>query len=178
MTKTPISHIADLAQAHNEAHQELTDLVSEMEAHFESVRKQFSRDLSKAVVKARATRARLKDAIEAAPPETFAKPRTLNLNGVEVGLKKGKDALEVADDANAVAIIKAQMPALVGTAIKVEESLVLATIKGFNPQALALIGAKIVPGEDAVVIKEATSAVAETVKALLSAKTKAETEAA
>lgn len=174
MTKTPLDHIGTLAEAHHDAHKELTEIVTELEAHLESVRKQFIKDLNRAVIKARTTRANLEAAIEAAPPHVFLKPRTLLIHGVQVGLEKGKDSLSVADEANAIAIIERDMPALAGTAIKTEKKLVAAMIKGFNTEALNHIGAKIIPGVDAVVIKEATSPVEKTVKALLSAKAKAE----
>jgi hypothetical protein len=88
------------------------------------------------------------DALLAANPQLFQKPRSLTIDGVRCGYKKEPDGLDWSDDADVVARIKALRPELAPLLIRTSESLVVDALGQCAPDDLRMLGIRAIAGAD------------------------------
>ena len=112
-------------------------------------------------------RAALKQAIiERA--EEFQKPRTRTYHGVRVGLRTLPRGVSYGSDASVVHRIRERLPDRFESLVRVTERPVVAALAALPAAQRDLLGIKVVPGEEAVVIRPADGGLDKAVEALLS----------
>lgn len=92
-------------------------------------------------------------------PGLFTKPRTVIVEGIRVGLKKGKGKLHMPDEQLTVQLIKENLPKKQKMLIRTIEEPAKAAILMLPEEELQLIACEIVGKEDQVVIEDVDSAV-------------------
>lgn len=151
-----------------ETRERVAAIVSELNAGIEALQRANMPALRRAVAAAANKHDELKQVIEA-NPELFVKPRTVVLNGIKVGLAKGKGSIEFEDPEQVVKLIKRNHPDQVDVLIQTEEKPVKTALAQLSAAELKRLGVKVEGTDDVVVIKPTDSAVDKTVAALLKA---------
>ncbi|MBV2160527.1 host-nuclease inhibitor Gam family protein [Achromobacter denitrificans] len=168
MNVSPAS-LADIetrAKRYAEAREKLAELVSDLNAGIEALKRQAMPELKRAIARASEHHAQLKALIEAAP-ELFVKPRTVVFHGIKCGYLKGKGGI-VWDDADAVvAAIQKNLPDQAEALIRWTGKPLKEAINQLDVATLKKIGCRVVDTGDEVFIKPVDSAVDKMVDALL-----------
>lgn len=97
----------------------------------------------------RDAKARLEAAIEA-HPDLFKKPKTQTIEGIKVGLAKGRGKVTVGK--NAVDLIKKHFPEQFDTLVKTEQKPIAKALQGLSAGDLKRIGCQVTDTGDQIVI--------------------------
>lgn len=116
------------------------------------------------------------EALIAANPGLFVKPRTVAAHGISFGMALGKGRIEIPDPARTVALIRKHLPEQAKVLIAVEEVPVKKAVEKLEPAMLKRIGVNLIAGVDQVVIRPAPSDIDKLVKALVTADVAAKAE--
>ncbi|MGR3221126.1 MAG: host-nuclease inhibitor Gam family protein [Candidatus Anammoxibacter sp.] len=100
-------------------------------------------------------------------PELFQKPRTITINGIKVGLEKGKGSLVWEDKDQVVNLIKKHLPERADALIVTTEKPNKAALKSLTVAELKKIAVEVEETGDQVVIKAADTWLDKFVKAML-----------
>ena len=100
-------------------------------------------------------------------PELFMKPRTLVIQGIKVGMAKGKGKICIDDPAMAIKLIRKHFPEQADVLIKTEEKPVAKAIGQLTVPELKRIGVTVEEAGDQVVIKPTDSEVDKLISALI-----------
>jgi hypothetical protein len=112
-------------------------------------------------------KAELASLIEGAP-DLFAKPRSIIISGVKVGLQKGKGGLDYADEATVIRLIRKHLPAdQQELLIQTVEKVIKKALSGLDVTTLKKLGVTVQGTGDEVLIKAVDSDVDKVVNALL-----------
>ena len=145
----------------------LSERVEDMKVEMNAVARRLTPGIKSAVGRVAAAYDALKAALEGVP-DLFVKPRTVTYEGYKVGYTKTRDGLDWDEDAQVIQLIRKKLPEeLHDVLIVTKESLSLESLKTLTAEQLAKIGVRIVPGQDAVVIKSADAAVDKAVNSML-----------
>lgn len=103
----------------------------------------------------------------AAMPKSFASPRTRELHGFKVGLRKQKGKVKFFNELNSIALIESELPKKKGVLIKTEKSIIKDAAKNLSAAELASIGGELEATTDVVEIKCLAGEVSKLVDALI-----------
>ena len=105
------------------------------------------------------------EALILAAPELFARPRTIVVHGVKIGLRKGKGGLEWDDEEQVVRLIKKLFPDQADVLIRTTEQPVKNALAELPAADLKRLGVTVEETGDVPVIQPADSVVDKVVKA-------------
>jgi hypothetical protein len=108
--------------------------------------------IARAVERAALAEAELRALVSGAP-ELFERPRTVVMHGVKVGWMKGKGAIEIADAARTVALIRRHLPEQAEALIRVTETPHRPALAQLSVADLRRLGCTVIDAGDEVVIK-------------------------
>lgn len=149
-----------------DAHTILVDIVRELNAQLELIKRQHLTAIKHAVAAAAERQDHLKTLIDGAP-ELFTKPRTFIFHGVKVGLTKERGGIVFDDPARVVERIKKIYGPDAASYLHVKETPDRAALDRLTVCELKKLGCEIVADSDKVVIKPTDSDVDKIVTALL-----------
>ena len=136
---TSLADIERLAAAYARALADVERRKGELETEIAALKRRHKRGLDSLMNLARATRAELKAAVEAAP-ELFRRPKTRVLHDIRVGWVKGKGKLCFANPAAVVAAIRRLFPDRAPALVKVTEAPVRAALARLPAADLKRLG--------------------------------------
>lgn len=145
---------------------ELDEIMGEIRADTEALKKKYLARIRSVMNQVTAKHADLYREISE-NKALFDKPRTQTIDGIKVGLEKGKGSLEIEDPELTVKLIKKHFKEQADILIKTSEEPAVAAIKKLSEKDLEKIGAAIVGKEDRVIIKEVTAQLNKILNSLL-----------
>lgn len=159
------------AKAYAKDRDNLTSIVTLLDAQIEAMKRAALPDIKRAVARAVETRAHLHADIDLAR-HLFIKPRTIVFHGIKCGLQKGKGAIDWDDDEKTVALIekhfsKAQADLL----IKTTKKPIAKALADLDVVTLKKLGCTIEETGDQIVVTAVDTAVDKLVAAFLKAAT-------
>lgn len=164
-----MSTLADIeagARRYAEARERLARVVDAMHSRMEAIKREYMRELKRAVNEAAEQHEVLRALIEAAP-ELFVRPRTVVFHGIKVGYQKGKGRIEWDDADRVVQLIRKHYPERAGLLIVTSERPAKEALAQLSAAELKRLGVSVVDAADEVVIRPTDSAVERMVEALL-----------
>ena len=99
--------------------------------------------------------------------DLFVRPRTRELAGVKVGLRKLPGRYVIADEAATVRLIREKLPARAATLVQVRETVVREPLKTLTAAELAAVGIALEHPDDEVVVRTPKDDLEKLVDALL-----------
>lgn len=165
-TGTTLDGIEDLTRRFGRARTELGERLSALEAELLATKQRHLRGIRAALAKATDLRDQLANEITA-HPELFAKPRTVTVDGIRVGLAKGKGKIVWDDQDKVVALIDRHFPAAAETLVKTRRAPTRAALANLTVAELKKIGCRVEESADEVVIKPQDSELDKLVNRLL-----------
>jgi hypothetical protein len=171
MTTPPpltIDALLERAKLLSEQRAKLNEIVGELQKGIEALKADRMSELRTAIESATNAWTALEADIQA-HPELFVKPRTVRAHGIKFGLEKGKGALEIADPANTVRLIRKHLPDQADVLIATVETPVKDALAQLPATELKRIGAELKDAGDRVVIRPADGEMDKLVRALIKA---------
>ena len=165
-TVTDIDNIEELTRHYGRERQILSERIAGLNAELEAVRKSRMRGIRNAVKKSLDAQHALANAIEA-NPELFEKPRTITIDGIKVGLAKGKGQILWDSADKVVALIEKHLPEAAESLIKTTRKPIKPALSNLTTAELKRIGCRILETGDQVVIKPQDSELDKLVSRLL-----------
>jgi len=144
----------------------LADLLQSLDAEISKIKAKYMWRIKKAVASMVEHKAILKAAVEVSP-ELFNQPRTIIMNGVEVGFNKGKGKISWTNEAHVIKKIHELFPDQAAVLIKKTEKPVKKAIARLQAADLKKIGITVSGTDDAVVIRFVDSEVSKLIDAFL-----------
>lgn len=172
---TPMESIEARSRALAEARETLSEIVTQLNAGLEAMKRQHMKQLKAAMTKVADRHDQLKVLI-AAHPELFNKPRTRIFSGMKVGLQKGKGSLDWQDDAAVCKAIKKLLPDQQDLLIKTVEKPVKDALLQLPAATVKRLGIDVQEAGDQIVIKPVDGDVDKLVKALIEGATQDDEE--
>lgn len=154
------------AKAYAEARARLAEIVTELQAGLDAIKRENLPRIRRAVARTAELEALLKTVIEDAP-ELFSKPKTVVLHGIKVGFEKGKGKIEFDDEDTLVRLIEKKLPDLVDQLIKTTKKPLKTGLGQLTAQQLKAIGCQVEETGDRVVVRAVDKDVDKLVNALL-----------
>jgi hypothetical protein len=164
-----LASIDKLTERHAAAYGELAAEMIALNAEMEACKKKRLAQIRKLVIAAKATKAALNDAV-IANAALFEKPRTRQLHGFKIGMRKLEGRMVFSDEDKAVELVRKHLPDLADVLIKTTESIVKDAAGTLNAADLKRIGGQITDSVDEVVIKPTAGDVEKLVDALIKEK--------
>ena len=149
-----------------DARRVLEDRVQRLNDEIEAAKKRLLPGIKKAVEDAAERKSALSAAIQDGA-SLFARPRTIVMHGVKIGLEKGKGKIEIEDAGQVIRLIKKHFPEQADVLIKTREKPVKSALQQLTVAELKKLGITVEETGDQVVIKGTDSDVDKLVKALL-----------
>lgn len=149
---TEFDRIEDLTRCYGAARTLLGDRLAALEAELLATKQRHLRGIRAALAKATDRRDALATEIRGCP-ERFARPRTVTIDGIRVGLAKGKGKLTWDDPAAVVARIDRHFPAQAETLVKTTRTPIRAALATLTIAELKRLGCRVEETGDEVVIK-------------------------
>lgn len=144
----------------------LQERISELDAELAAVRRRRLRGIRSALARAQDAQGRL-EALIKANPDSFVKPRTITIEGIKVGLAKGKGQISWDNEEQVIKLIDRHFPDLVDTLVKVTRKPVKTAIANLTTAELKKLGCRVEESGDQVVIKPQDSELDKLVNRLL-----------
>ncbi|WP_111747650.1 host-nuclease inhibitor Gam family protein [Salinisphaera orenii] len=161
-----LSDVEKHTQAYAAKRDTLSARVAAMSDEIEAIKRRKLPGIKKAVAAAADARSALEAAIEA-NRESFAKPKTLIIAGVRVGLAKGKGRIVFDDERLVLDRIYRQFPQQSAELIKVTEKPVRSALERLSTADLKRLGCSVEDTDDQIVIKPTDGETDKIVSALL-----------
>lgn len=155
-------------QRYAEARQHLADAVAALNVAIAELHRDHLPGIKRALNKAFKHENELRALVEV-HPHLFTKPRTVVLNGVQIGYEKGKGVVVIDDAEQCLKLIDKKLPELADTLVITERKPSKKAIARLNVQQLKAIGCSVTGADDRVVVRAVDSAVDKLVTALLKA---------
>lgn len=152
MSTSAIDTIETLTRRYAADRATLSDRLGELDADLMAVKRRRLRGIRSALAKATDSKTALEAAI-AGNPHLFIKPRTITVDGIRVGIQKGKGKIEWDDDAKVVALIEKYFPDAAEQLVKTARTPIKAAVANLTAADLRRIGVRIVESGDEVIIK-------------------------
>lgn len=118
----------------------------------------------------------LRALLEAAPGLFAKSPRSIVVNGVRAGYRRGEDAIDWDSDDVVIARIRNLRPDLVDVCVRTADSIVIDALAQLDARTLTSLGVRRIPGVDNPLITIGASDADALVKAILSAATQRQGE--
>lgn len=166
MAKPDLTDIEARTKAYSDARGKLVDIVTELNAGIEALKRQLMPALKRAVANTAQRHEELKALIDASKVR-FDRPRTVIFHGVKVGFSKQKGKIEISDEEKTILLIRKNLPDLADVLIVSKESVSKDALANVAAGDMKRIGCKVTDDTDAVVIKPIDSEVDKLVTALL-----------
>lgn len=163
MTPT-LEQIAKATRQFADARRELSALVDATNRRMRLIYEDNLHQIRKLLARTTDSRAAL-EALILAAPELFARPRTIVVHGVKIGLRKGKGGLEWDDEEQVVRLIKKLFPDQADVLIRTSEQPVKNALAELSASDLKRLGVTVEETGDVPVIQPADSVVDKIVKA-------------
>ena len=163
MTPT-LEQIAKATRQFADARRELATLVDTTNRRMRLIYEDNLAQLRKLLARAADSRAAL-EALIAAAPELFARPRTIVLHGVKIGLRKGRGGIEWDDEEQVVRLVKKLFPDQADVLIRTTEQPVKNALAELPAVDLKRLGVTVEETGDVPVVQPADTAVDKVVKA-------------
>lgn len=163
---TMLDKIEGLTRDFGAARTVLAERMGALEAELLAVKQRHLRGIRTALSKAQDVRDALAAEIEA-HPELFEKPRTVTVDGIKVGLAKGKGKIVWDDEATVVALIDKHFPESGDMLVKTTRTPIRAALASLTVAELQRIGCRVEESSDEVVIKPQDSELDKLVDRLL-----------
>jgi hypothetical protein len=140
------------AETYRQAQDRLHQLLAELRAAQDSMQRERTPGIRRAVIEAKRARAELAASVRSAP-ELFVRPKSRQVHGIEVGFRKQPDAWQWPDDPKLCAQIRKVLPDQAEVLIEIKESPVRRALKQLNAALVRKLGILIRPGRDEVLCK-------------------------
>lgn len=161
-----------LADAHRESVSRAKAVEGAISAAIPPIYEQHRAGLDTAAEEEAAAKADLQRLVDAAP-QLFSKPRSIAVDGVKCGYRKGEDTLDWDDEAAVITRLRAlDLLALNPVLVRTEESINVAALAELDGNELRRAGVRRIPGVDQSFISFTDSDVEKMVKAILADATK------
>lgn len=161
-----IEEIEDACKSYSEANETLTEIKSQLQTEVEAIKAKYYKRVKNAIEGVVDAHTELHSVIDGSP-ELFVKPKTVIFHGVKVGFQKGKDTLEIKNQAKTIALIEELYDEeRAAELVKVEKVPVVDVIKALPEEELKDIKCRINKGTDTVVIKTVDTEVDKFIKSL------------
>jgi hypothetical protein len=167
---TTLTDLERRAKAFATTRETLAAIVSDLNEGIEALKRDKMRALKAAVNAAAEQHDRLKVLIEE-NPDLFAKPRSVVMNGIKFGYRKGTGGVEIDDEAQTIKLIRKHFPDQFDVLVKTSERPIKAALTALTVAELKRIGATAEETGDVVFIKPTDSAVDKLVNQLLKSAT-------
>jgi hypothetical protein len=154
------------AESHRHDLDRVRDLVAKLDAEITAVKTTYLGQIRQATARARASRQRLADAV-VADPSALGGLKTIVLHEIRCGWRKDKDKLQIPNPSGTCLAIKALLPAMVSSLIKVTEAPVALAIGRLDEEVLAKIGAHWQRGTDRLLVEPVDGDIDRLVNALI-----------
>jgi len=165
--ETTLLTLDQLAKAYAEKRDDLSSIVTLLNAQIEAIKNAALPDIKKAVAKAAEKQSALSNAIDGAR-HLFISPRTVVMHGIKLGLRKGSGGIDWEDDAKVCALIEKLLPqSQADLLIKTTKKPIAKAIEDLDVSTLKKIGCTVEDTTDVIVIKPVDTAVDKIVTALL-----------
>jgi hypothetical protein len=151
-TVTSLDHIEDLTRAYSRERAALADRIGDLETELTAIRRRRLRGIRSALARTQDAQAELQAAVAGAP-ELFVKPRTVTIDGIRVGIMKGKGKIAWDDDDQVCRLIDRHFAASADTLTRTTRKPVAAALKELNVAELKRIGCRVEETGDQVVVK-------------------------
>jgi len=151
-TITELDRIEDLTRAFSKQRAILAERVEDLEAELLAIKRRKLRGIRSALAKTKDAQSELENVI-AANPEAFVKPRTVTIDGVRVGLAKGKGRVTWADEQRVVELIDRHFPDRAETLVKTTRKPIRSALGTLTTAELRKIGCTVTETGDQIVIK-------------------------
>ncbi len=149
-----IHDIETSADRYSIAKSDVTDLVEEITARVDELKKEFAPRV-KAAMRIAATRHEDLYRLIADNPDLFKKPRTYLFAGLKVGMQTGPATIETDDESLTIELIEKHLTQeQQKLLVKTTKKLNVVAVKKLDEKTLRVIRASLVEGKDHVVIKE------------------------
>ncbi|MFZ2269073.1 MAG: host-nuclease inhibitor Gam family protein [Azonexus sp.] len=155
-----------LADAHRESVSRATALENELNKAVTPIYAAHRTGLDTAAEEEASAKADLQALVDAAP-QLFSRPRSILVDGVKCGYRKGEDQLDWDDDATVINRIRALALDEESVIIRTEESINVAALVALDGNDLRRIGVRRIPGIDQNFISFTDTDVEKLVKAIL-----------
>jgi len=163
---TTLNEIEAKAKAYAAARATLADYVAELNAGLDALKRENLPRVKRALARAADLQSELQ-ALVAAAPQHFVKPRTLVLHGIKVGYEKGKGTIVFEDAEQVVALIDKKLPDLADMLVRTERKPLKTALAQLTVQQLKAIGCQVQEAGDQVVVRAVDAEVDKLVAALL-----------
>jgi hypothetical protein len=162
-----IEQIEKKAQRYARAREELAELIAQMRAEQDEVKRRYMTPIRRTVAKAKERRESLYTEVEVSP-DLFTKPKSRILHGIRVGWRKAKGKLTFPDAAKLIAKIKQVVPpGEQERLIKVEEKPVRAELNKLDAGTLKKLGVEVTADQDVPIVEPTDTEVDRIVDALI-----------
>ncbi len=141
-TVTSLDHIEDLTRAYSRERAALADRIGDLETELTAIRRRRLRGIRSALARTQDAQAELQAAVAGAP-ELFVKPRTVTIDGIRVGIMKGKGKIAWDDDDQVCRLIDRHFAASADTLTRTTRKPVAAALKELNVAELKRIGCRV-----------------------------------
>lgn len=161
-----IENIENLTRSYATARSHLGELLGALEADIIALRRRRIRGIRAALAKAQDAQAAVVKEVSA-HPELFVKPRSITVDGIRVGIQKGKGAIEWDDDALVCKLIRRHLADEAELLIKVTEKPIKGALKNLTVSELRKIGCTVQESGDEVFLKPQDSELDKLMKRIL-----------
>jgi len=151
---SPMTQIEELTRTYSKDRQLLSDRMSQLDAELTAVKRRRLRGIRSALGKAQESGSKLESAITR-HPELFEKPRTVTIDGIKVGLAKGKGQILWDNKEKVVKAIERHFPDQAEVLLKTTRTPVKKALTNLSTAQLKAIGCRVIDTGDQVVIKPA-----------------------
>lgn len=158
-----------LTQSHASNYELLAAEMRDMQAQIDGIKNAHLPAIRALVVRTKASHAVLSDAIMA-NVAVFESPRTRQMHGFKVGIRKQVGSMVFIDQEKAIKLVEKMLPELAETVIDVKKSINKAAAGQLSARDLKSIGGEITDPVDEVVIKPTAGDVEKLVNALIDEK--------
>lgn len=173
-----LDQLTKLATAYNLAETNLHEVVTLFNKDLISVKDSYKKELGAALKRAKRAQAELVDAISQST-DLFTNPKSRVLDGIKVGLRKSADGVEVTNEEATIELIRKHLPEdLAKILIGTKETITKNALKKLTKEQLALIGAEVIEGQDAIVCEPVEGDVEKLISQLMKAAKQETIEAA
>lgn len=164
--ETPMERIEALTRDYATWRERLAETVTTLQGQIEALTRAAAPDIRHLVREVAQAHDELRAEVEA-HPELWTRRRTVVIQGVRVGMTKGKGKIEWDDPAQVVRLIRRHFPDQADTLVRVKEEPIRPALAELSVAELRRIGCHVTDADDQVVIKPTDTSVDKLVAALL-----------
>jgi hypothetical protein len=161
-----LKELADLTRAFAREHNALQETLHNLDADLQRIKRSYMRSIKTTAAKAADTRSALYNYITS-NPGLFEKPRTVVLEGIKVGLTKGKGKIDWEDDEQVCKLIHKHFEDRKDVLIKSKETPIVSALQDLSVSELKRIGVTAAETGDKPVIKPVTGDIDKIIAKLL-----------